>query len=153
MNLRCANPATFVIERDYAFAPTRVFSAWADKDVKFRWFASAPGWVTQDYRFDFREGGHEIWRGGPEGGEVHANNTLYWDIVPDERIIFSYEMQVEGKRITVSLATAEFKPSGKGTKLVYTEQIVFLDGADHLPEREQGTRDLLERLAEELLAH
>jgi len=153
MSGRTANLSTFVIERDYDHPPQRVFYAWSNRDAKFRWFASAPGWETREYSFDFREGGREIWRGGPLGGGVHANNTLYWDIVPDERIIFSYDMRVGDKRITVSLATVEFHPSGKGTRLVYSEQIIFLDGADHPVEREQGTRELLENLAAELQHH
>jgi uncharacterized protein YndB with AHSA1/START domain len=49
-------------------------------------------------------------------------------------------------RISVSLATVDLLPAGSGTRLIFTEQAVFLDGADAVSERERGTRDLLERL-------
>ncbi|MGH6750266.1 MAG: polyketide cyclase, partial [Methyloceanibacter sp.] len=59
-------------------------------------------------------------------------------------------MQIDGVPISVSLATVEFKPAGKGTLLVITEQGAFLDGYDDAGSRERGTGMLLERLAESL---
>lgn len=44
-------------------------------------------------------------------------------------------------------ATFEFEPADKGTRLVYTEQGVFLDGFDDSGSREHGTRELLDKLA------
>ena len=88
--------------------------------------------------------------GGPEGGPTHYYNALYQDIVPDQRIIISYDMHLDEIRISVSLATVEFKPEGKGTRLVFTEQGAFLDGYDDAGQREKGTRDLLDALGEAL---
>ncbi|MBV8652023.1 MAG: SRPBCC domain-containing protein, partial [Alphaproteobacteria bacterium] len=68
------------------------------------------------------------------------------DIVPDERIIYSYDMHLDDKRISVSLATIELKPAGAGTRLVFTEQGVFLDGYDDAGSRERGTQGLLDKL-------
>ena len=76
--------------------------------------------------------------------------TRYQDIVPDERIVSTYDMHMNGERISVSLATTELKPEGNGTRLVYTEQGAFLDGYDTPAQREHGTRELLEALAVEL---
>ena len=84
--------------------------------------------------------------GGPPGGPVHFYNALYQDIVPDERIVLTYEMHLDKTRISVSLGTTEFKPDGKGTRLVYTEQAVFLDGHDDAGAREHGTRALFDNL-------
>jgi uncharacterized protein YndB with AHSA1/START domain len=61
---------------------------------------------------------------------VHSFNARYQDIVPNERIIYSYDMNLDEKRISVSLATIEFEPAGSGTKLTITEQGAFLDGYD-----------------------
>jgi len=46
----------------------------------------------------------------------------------------------------VSLATIELKPSGTGTRLIFTEQGVFLDGYDNSADREHGTVGLLDNL-------
>ena len=67
--------------------------------------------------------------------------------MPDQRIITSYDMRFDDKRISVSLATVELEPAGTGTRLTYTEQGAFLDGYDDAGKREHGTRGLLDQLA------
>ena len=63
---------------------------------------------------------------------------------------FAYTMMVGDERISASLATVEISPSGEGSRLVYTEQGAFFDGADKPEEREAGCRELFEKLGEEL---
>jgi uncharacterized protein YndB with AHSA1/START domain len=77
---------------------------------------------------------------------VHSFNARYQDIVPNERIIYSYDMNLDEKRISVSFATIEFEAAGSGTKLTITEQGAFLDGYDDAGSRERGTRWLLDKL-------
>jgi len=77
-------------------------------------------------------------------------DARYWDIVPNQRLVFTYDMHVDDKRISVSLATVQFKSAGAGTRLSFTEQAVFLDGFVDGGGREQGTRAHLERLDEAL---
>jgi uncharacterized protein YndB with AHSA1/START domain len=139
---------TFAIEREYDAAPARVFAAWADPAAKARWFG---GEVKEgDFELDFRVGGTEINRGTGPDGSVFTFEALYQDIVPDERIVYSYDMHLGETRISVSLTTVEFKPSGDGTRLILTEQGAFLDGHDDPALRTQGTGGLLDALGEEL---
>ena len=156
-NARRAAHATFAIERRYAQPPQRVFAAFSERAAKLRWFASAPGFTTDEYTFDFRVGGGESWRGQHTASAAEIRNeTMFRDIVPGERIICVYDMFVAGARISVSLLTLEFKPlgdlkpGGSGTLLVLTEQDAFLDGYEDAGAREHGTRALLDRLEEEL---
>jgi len=143
--------ATFVIKRKFSQAPERVFNAFADPAAKARWFSGPPDQWTQRLReFDFRVGGRERLIGAWAGGKVSSFDSVYHDIVPNERIIYAYAMQIDGVPISVSLATVEFKPAGTGTLLVITEQGAFLDGYDDAGSRERGTDTLLERLAESL---
>jgi uncharacterized protein YndB with AHSA1/START domain len=141
---------TFVVERSYEASPSRVFAAWANPAAKARWFAGPDEWETAEFALDFRVGGREINRGGPPGGPIHAFEGRYHDIVPNERIIYSYNMHLDETRISVSLATVEFKRAGKGTRLIVTEQGAFLDGYDNPAQREQGTGELLDALGAEL---
>ena len=66
--------------------------------------------------------------------------------MPNVRIVYVYEMHIGEPKISASLATLEFTPSAKGTKLKMTEQGVFLDGYDDAGSREKGTRGLLDQL-------
>lgn len=138
--------STFVLERDYNASPARVFKAFADPKAKAQWFHGPEEWGPDESTIDFRVGGIETSRGGPPGGPVHTMKGIYQDIVPNERIVFSYDMLIDETRISVSLQTLEFLPTGKGTLLILTEQGVYLDGNDSPGLREQGTRDLLDAL-------
>jgi uncharacterized protein YndB with AHSA1/START domain len=150
--------STFVIERDYAASPARVFAAFANPATKRRWFTEGKGSEVLEAIMDFRVGGRESTRfrfqGGPAGappkGTEIRNDTLYQDIVPERRIVFAYTMTIGDKRISASLATIELRSTGNGTHLVFTEQGAFFEGADGPRMREEGWRDLLSKLGEEL---
>src|SRR6266571_98943 len=137
MTERSTHHATFVIERTYGAAPARVFAAWATPMAKARWFVGPDDWEASDHELDFRAGGREHVSGGPPGGPVHSYDALYQDIVPDQRIVYAYDMHLDKTRISVSLATVELKPTGAGTRLIFTEQAVFLDGHDDAGSRER----------------
>ena len=156
MSERSVVHGTFTIERTFPSAPERVFAAFADPAKKRRWFAESPGFIVDAFAADFRVGGAERSRfrftaGAPlEEGTPCENDTQYQDIVQNRRIVVTYTMTVGGKRISSSQATVELLPAGKGTGLVFTEQAAFFEGADGAKAREQGWRELFERLGEEL---
>lgn len=144
---RSAIPATFVIERTYAASPRRVFAAWAGREAKASWFFCDEAWIPTLHELDFRVGGRERIVTGPAGGEAHIFDALFHDIVDGERIVFAYDMRLDARLISVSLTTIEIKAVGAGTRLIFTEQGVFLDGYDAIAEREEGTRIGLDNLA------
>ena len=138
--------SAFTLEQTYDASPGRVFAAFADPEQKAAWFAGPPEWPLAAFEVDFRVGGRELNRGGPEDGPMHSFDALYYDIVPDQRIVYSYEMHLDDKRISVSLATIELEATGDGTRLTLTEQGAYLDDFDDPTLRETGMRDLLEAL-------
>jgi uncharacterized protein YndB with AHSA1/START domain len=111
--------------------------------LKARWFAGSADALEAGYELDFRVGGREVNRGGPPGGPVYTYESQFRDIVPEERIVYTYEMFADDHRLSVSVATVLFHDHGAATQLVLTEQGVFLDGRDSAPQREEGTRSLL----------
>jgi uncharacterized protein YndB with AHSA1/START domain len=138
---------SFVVERSYAASPKRVFEALTTREAKSRWFVGPEDHeAVVPLEMDIRVGGRERIAGGPRGGPVHRYEALYQDIVPNERLVYTYEMYADDRRTSVSLGTMELSPDGPGTRLVYTEQAAFLDGLDTIEAREHGTRDLLDAL-------
>ena len=86
---------------------------------------------------------------------TYRYDALYYDIVPDQRIVYSYEMYADGARLSVSVATIEFTKRGDGTALTWTEQGAYLDGIDgpQAPAlRQEGTTEMLDGLARYLTA-
>jgi uncharacterized protein YndB with AHSA1/START domain len=156
MTQRSTIHGTFTIERRYKQPPAKVFGAFSDPAKKRRWFAEGPGFHLDSYEIDFREEGFERSRfrfvaDKPIAeGTPCTNDTIFLDIVPDQRIVFAYTMLIAGKRISSSHSTIEFLPDGAGTLMVFTEQAAFFEGADGIEMREQGTRELLGALAREL---
>ena len=150
MSKRSATHGTFTLERVYEASPGRVFKAWADPAIKARWFVGPSDWQLLERAIDFRVGGTERLSGRKGSGIVSTFDAVYHDIVPDQRIIYCYDMRLDGTHISASLATVELKPEGAGTRLTFTEQAVFLDGYDDSGSRERGTRILLEQLGKEL---
>jgi uncharacterized protein YndB with AHSA1/START domain len=146
MTDRSVTHATFSLERIYKVSPARVFSAWADPNAKARWFAGP----AAEHELDFRVGGREVNRGRHEGGPVLTFESLYHDIVAEQRIVYASTLRAGETLATVSLTTVEFSPSSDGTRLLLTEQGTFLDGREEPAWREQGTSDWLAALDAEL---
>ena len=137
---------TVRVTRRFDASPERVFRAFSDPAAKSRWFGGPDEWEKSEHKLDFRVGGSESISGGPPGGTVHSYNAILWDIVPNERIVSTYELRLDEIRISVSLATLELRPDGDRTRVVYTEQGAFLDGYDDAGQREEGTRGLFDQL-------
>ena len=153
MTTRSVIHDTFTIERTYPAAPGRVFAAFASQEAKNAWGDTGdlgPSDVTGE--FDFRAGGRERF-GFEYNGANYRYDALYYDIVPDQRIVYSYEMYADGARISVSVATIEFGPGGDGTTLTVTEQGAYLDGIDGPGAsdlRREGVAEMLDNLTDYL---
>lgn len=145
MSDRTVTHATFVIERTYEASPARVFAAFASAEAKDQWFGEMDT-PTPGYTLDFRVGGVE--RAGD--GSSFSFDATYQEIVPNERIVTTYTMDMGGNRISVSVVTVELKAAGKSTRLTYTEMGAFLDGHDKPQLREQGTTEMLDALGKVL---
>ena len=141
---------TFVIERRYDVPAAQVFRAWADPVLKASWFTGNADSLGDTYELEFSIGGREVFRAGPPDGPVYTYESVFRDIVPDRRIVYTYEMHADDDRISVSVATVEFLDDGATSQLRLTEQGVFLDGHDTSTQREEGTRSLLDSLGASL---
>jgi uncharacterized protein YndB with AHSA1/START domain len=145
MTERQVKHATFNLERTYETSTDRVFAAWADPAAKARWFAGP----DSQHELDFRVGGREVNHGRTEGKAL-TFESLYCDIVPGQRIVYSSTLSVAETVSTVSLTTVELTPVEDGTRLLLTEQAAYLDGLEQPSWREHGTGAWLDALGAEL---
>lgn len=114
-----------------------VFRAWTAAEHVERWF-SPETFTTHDTRVR------------PEIGSVSTFDAVYQDVIPNERLVYSYQMFIGDQKISVSLATIQLKSEGARTTLKITEQGAFLDGYDDAGSREHGTGLLLDALGASL---
>ncbi|MFD4354461.1 SRPBCC domain-containing protein [Nocardia sp. NPDC058518] len=149
---RSINHAQFTIEREVPVAPAVVFQAFADPATKAKWFGGEEGWEQGEVSVDFEVGGREINEGTFEKKMTSRYVATYTDIVDNERLVYTYDMWLNGSHISTSLATWEFEPTTTGTKLTLVEFGAHLDGFDTGADREEGTRDLIDSLVNYLVA-
>lgn len=148
--MRSSSHTSFVIERRFAAPPAAVFAAWSDIEAKRRWSDCHVEEGETRLTMDFRPGGRESYRAELPGGVKQSVEKVFFDIVQDERIVFAYDIEVGGKRLSASLVTVEFSAEGEKTFMRLTEQLAYFDGHDDLQERIRGTKEGLDRLALEV---
>lgn len=132
---------TFTLRRTWAATPRRVFSAWADPAVKAQWFTGPKdAWTLSRRSIDFRVGGTEILEGRfIESGKTSLFEARYHVIEPDRRLVYVYDLRHSGNFHSVTMASLTLEPESGGTRVAYTEQMVFLDGTDGTAARQHGT--------------
>ena len=148
---RSIKHSSFHIERSFNYDPAVIFRAWTDPNAKARWFNGPHDkWSCVVREMDVRVGGRERVIGKFTDGSESRFEALYFDVVPERRIVYTYDMYWQGKKISVSLASVEFvalgKEGGQTTKLIVTEQHAFLDGYEDGGSRERGTQGLMDNL-------
>jgi uncharacterized protein YndB with AHSA1/START domain len=142
---------TFVIERRYPQARTRVFGYLSDPAKKQRWYGGAGEGAR--FEMDFRVGGSEVSTlimdaSTPFPGAELANAGAFQDILQDVRVVLTTSQTLAGRRITTSLITFELFDDGEGTRLVFTHQACFYEGSGGPDMRAAGWRHLLDRLGQ-----
>ena len=143
---------TFMVERTYPASPSRVFAAFASREAKDAWGACATR--PRSSPAPARPSSTSVSAGTSGSASPsrvsYTYDALYYDIVPGQRLVYSYEMYAGAARISVSVATIEFAEADSGTRLTWTEQGAYLDGFDgaEAPRlREGGTSEMLDGLA------
>jgi uncharacterized protein YndB with AHSA1/START domain len=147
---------TFTIERTYPTSAARVFAAFSSAEAKSVWGDTGGLEPVEGEdgveEFDFRPGGRERFAVKIDG-KVFRYDARYYDVVPDRRIVYAYEMYANNQRISVSVTTIEFAERTGATLLSFTEQGTYLDGFDgeEAPGlRRGGTEEMLDGLTKYL---
>lgn len=146
--------AEFTVVRMFEAPRDEVFRAFSTPDGKRAWFGMEPGFAEERRTFEFEVGKGDLLEGTWPDGTRTTFESRYEDIVPGRRIVFTYHVSTNGRKVSISLFTLDFEPSGSGTRLAATEQVVLLDGfkdpGGHM--RQEGIIGQLGLLAKSLSA-
>jgi uncharacterized protein YndB with AHSA1/START domain len=134
----------FTLERRFRQTPSQTFEAFANPELKCRWFKAPDSWTESEWSLDFVVGGGELSAGRDDDGHHHRFRSRYHDIVEGQRIVFAYDLLLDHRLVSVSLTTIQLQPGDDGgTHLIFTEHGAFLDELEDPAEREHGTGLLL----------
>lgn len=118
-----ATRPSLTLKRRLNAAPEKVYAAWAEAERLAQWFGPASvkeGSVKAE--IDLRVGGH--YRiSFDANGEHHEVGGVYREVVPNERLVFSWAWHSTPER--ESLVTVLLKPDGAGTLLTFTHEQFF----------------------------
>ncbi len=108
-----------------------------------RWWGPAQ-FETVRAEMDVRVGGRFRKVARAPDGEEHEASGVYREVVPDEKLVFTWAWRSTPERET--LVTVAFKPDGDGTVLTLThEQFADEPTRDRHHDGWSGTLDKLER--------
>jgi uncharacterized protein YndB with AHSA1/START domain len=140
---------SFTIPLDLTAAPERVWRLFAELPLRKKWVRMPGPSSTSTHEFDFRIGGSERLTNTFTSGEVSEeleNRSTFYDIVPNQRILFGYEAVVSDILRWVALVTVDLASNDDGgTHLEWTEQYSFVHlstsgGVDDVKHLIGGTR-------------
>jgi uncharacterized protein YndB with AHSA1/START domain len=139
---------SFSLTRVWGIPPVRVFSALSNPQIKAKWFIGpSDRWTMIRWSLDFRQGGEEVLEGRfNRTGMVTLYEARIHFIEENARLVYTYDMYLNGAYNSASLASFALAPEGAGTRLTYTEQIVFVDGEDGIASRRSGMEAMFKRI-------
>jgi uncharacterized protein YndB with AHSA1/START domain len=142
MSTAAAVKPSLTIKRRFNAPPEKVFSAWTDPEKVKRWMG--PGAVVVlSAESDPRTGGRYRWVMQNAAGEVHDVSGTYREVVPNEKLVFTWAWKSTPER--ESLVTVTFKKDGDGTLMTLMhEQFFDQDARDR---HNQGWTGAMEKLA------
>jgi uncharacterized protein YndB with AHSA1/START domain len=143
MSTATATKPSLTLKRRFNAPPAKVFAAFTDPQTIARWFGPE-GVEKVNAESDLRVGGrYRIVM--HMGGEAHDVSGAYREIVPNEKLVYTWAWKSTPER--ESLVTITFKPDGAGTLLTLAhEQFVDADARDRHQHGWTGALDKLEKL-------
>ncbi|TMJ78417.1 MAG: SRPBCC domain-containing protein [Alphaproteobacteria bacterium] len=135
---------SLTLKRKLSAPAEKVFAAWTDPEKIIHWFGpaeTADGSVRAD--MDVRVGGRFRISFRDQDGEYHEVGGTYREVVPNERLVFSWAWHSTPER--ESLVTITLKPDGDATMLTLHHERFFDEKARDGHER--GWSGTLEKLA------
>jgi uncharacterized protein YndB with AHSA1/START domain len=141
------NRPSLILKRRIHAPAEKVYQAWTDPQKIVRWFAPVRVKAgTQRASIDARVGGRYRLSFDTEDGEHHEVGGVYREMVPNERLVFSWAWHSTPER--ESLVKVLLQPEGEGTLLALHHEQLFDQVARERHER--GWTGMLDNLEQHL---
>jgi uncharacterized protein YndB with AHSA1/START domain len=133
------------IERTLPAPRSLVYKSFTNPERMLRWFGPH-GFTATTVELDVRVGG--AWRGGMRGpdGVQRIACGVYREVVPNERLAFTYAWEDDGKRGLETLCRVELRDEGRQTLMVFTQGP--FETAESAAGHRGGWAEAFEKLAE-----
>lgn len=138
-----AERPSLTLTRRFRARPEKVWAAWTDPEKLIGWFCTTkakPGSLRAE--LDVRVGGSYRISFDMESGEYSEVGGLYREVVPNEKLVFSWAWHSTPER--ESLVTVSIKPDGAGSLMVFTHAQFFDETARD--NHAKGWNELFEQL-------
>ena len=115
---------SLTLTRRFRARPEKVWAAWTDPETLIGWFCTTkakPGTLRAE--LDVRPGGRYRISFDMESGEHSEVGGVYREVVPNERLVFSWAWHSTPER--ESLVTVAIRPDGDGALMVFTHEQFF----------------------------
>jgi uncharacterized protein YndB with AHSA1/START domain len=137
---------TLVTTRVFDAPRERVYKAWTDPKQMAQWFPPE-GFTAPVCDLDVRVGGTiRIDMKGPEGepfnGALFPGRGVYREVVPNERLAFTFAPEIGGKTMPTVLMTVQFEDQAGKTKLTIHQTLDTV--ADYEEMLKTGMREGIE---------
>jgi uncharacterized protein YndB with AHSA1/START domain len=119
------HPNLLAIDRSLDAPPAFVFALWSNPALVSSWWGPEHHHLAA-CEIDFRPGGNWRFNMAREGADHWVHGT-YHEIVPDQRMLFSYLFPEFGVQSVISI---RFDPKGPGTRMQFL-QTGFPDAENH----------------------
>lgn len=119
---------SLTLKRRLNAAREKVYAAWTDPEKLAQWFGPSEvkaGSVQAE--IDLRVGGRYRISFSSEQGEYHEVSGVYREVVPHERLVFTWAWYSTPERELQILVT--LKPDGEGTLLTFHQEQLFDEAA------------------------
>ena len=119
-----AQKPSLTLQRRLEAPPAKVWAAWTDPEKLVHWFGPAdciPG--TVEATLDVRVGGRFTGSFKTADGEYHEVSGVYREVVPSEKLVFTWAWHTMKER--ESLVTVTMRPDPAGTLLTLLHEQFF----------------------------
>lgn len=119
------NPSTVLqLRRALRVPREKVFRAWTDPDRLKKWFAVAAGYTTPIAEVDLKVGGrYRLGMQPPENDSLLIVGGVYQEILPPEKLVFTWQWETDNADESETLVTVEFRERDGLTEIILKHEL------------------------------